>query len=98
MTTHRQYEPESYQPVQLTEVVQGPFGTETIVRETLLDPLKANKGRFVLPGVTVMEKLSHLKAIVSASPLIHQLELLDYIEDMETAPLLLDTVEVTEVD
>lgn len=86
----------SVEPITVTETVQARGATVTRERTTVQDTSKLAQV-YVLPGETVMQKLASLRALASLREL-PQIELLAYIEDIRSAPLLLDTVEVDDVD
>ena len=80
-------------PVTLLETVQARGETVTRERHTVQDTSKL-PGVYVLRGETVVQKLLSFQQYVAANLVFGQLELLGYIEDMLSAPVLLETTEV----
>lgn len=87
----------SLEQVVLTETVQAYGETITKRRTTVQDTSKLAQV-FVLPGETVMQKLDSLRALIASQRYWEQTPLLDYIADIQAAPVSLGTAEVTEVD
>lgn len=78
-------------PVVVTETVQARGEVTTRERHTVQDTSKLAR-TYVLSGDTVAQKLGSLRAI-AATKFISQLELLSYIEDIQSAPYYLETVD-----
>lgn len=78
-------------PIEVTEVVQT-WDTVEQTRTTVQDVRKLPKV-YTLLGETQAQKLSSLRQWVANNRVIHQLELLAYMDDLLQAPLTLETVD-----
>ena len=78
-------------PLYVEEVVQGDVGAVSQTRLTVQDASKLPRV-YALPGETQAQKLESLRAWVARTrmPSLLQEEMLAYIEDVMTAPALLD--------